>query len=459
MDPDLLKEHGPGDKGNARTLHEVIETDEVSMSGSHKPEEEIMGSSSNDPKGRLSRQHTYEIVVDGYNTLVSECPVSRLPEHCGDNVEGEILLVDSEEASCSDGSSEEYLEEEFADMEDSDDEDEEGSHNRFHQLPEPVPTIKVAPVKSALQLRFPNLNLPSSHAAYLLQPADKFQPHDKFLAALTDMGISSRAATKALFWTGNCCLQTAAEWCFSNPGREMELLSLEEEVAMWLQDLEIQEAEIEAYQAALLREMMVVEEEEKQMRMRMLQSRNMQMGNRFVEVVESGEKQEGEVIVIEDDQCGGSRSQQVFLSPGGDMDSSEEEEDYLDIPGVVLFINFKAYAWDGLEEEAVQNLVIELFHKAKDENEEYFYLWNENNLEYEIRLVEDEEALLEKREVASDELLVGEDQVMVEKWVGGQEEEEGSRSVRTFVAMALMARLGVVEELVADTHLCEVSRL
>ena len=122
-------------------------------------------------------------------------------------------------------------------------------------------------------------------------------------------------------------------------------------------------------------------------------------------------------------------------------------------------IAFQAYAWDGLEEEAVQNLVIELFHKAQDENEEYFYIWNENNLEYEIRLVEDEEALLEKREVASDELLVGEDQVMVEKWVGGEEEEEGSRSVRTLVAMALMARLGVVEELVANTHLFEVARL
>ena len=54
MDPDLLKEHGSGynDEVNARTL----ETDEVSMSGSHKPEEEIMGSSPNDPKGRLSRQ-------------------------------------------------------------------------------------------------------------------------------------------------------------------------------------------------------------------------------------------------------------------------------------------------------------------------------------------------------------------------------------------------------------------
>ena len=71
--------------------------------------------------------------------------------------------------------------------------------------------------------------------------------------------------------------------------------------------------------------------------------------------------------------------------------------------------------------------------------------------------MEDEEALLEKREVASDELLVGEDQVMVEKWVGGG--EEGSPSVRTFVAMALMARLGVIEELVANTHLCEVARL
>ena len=72
--------------------------------------------------------------------------------------------------------------------------------------------------------------------------------------------------------------------------------------------------------------------------------------------------------------------------------------------------------------------------------------------------MEDEEALLEKREVASDELLVGEDQVMVEKWVGGGE-EEGSPSVRTFVAMALMARLDVIEELAANTHLYEVSNL
>ena len=86
----------------------------------------------------------------------------------------------------------------------------------------------------------------------------------------------------------------------------------------------------------------MMEEEEKHMRM--LQVRNMQNENRFVEVVEEGEKQEGEVIVIEDERCGGTRSQQVLLlSPGGDMISSEEEN-YLDIPGVVLFINFKVYA-------------------------------------------------------------------------------------------------------------------
>ena len=48
-------------------------------------------------------------------------------------------------------------------------------------------------------------------------------------------------------------------------------------------------------------------------------------------------------IVMEDERCGATRSQQVFLSPGGDLDSSEEEEDYLDIPGVVLYINYKVY--------------------------------------------------------------------------------------------------------------------
>ena len=99
------------------------------MSGSHKTEEEIMGSSSSKPEGRLSRQHTYEIPVDGHNSLVSECVVSRLSEQC-DNGEAEILLVESEQASCSEGSSEEYLKE-SADMEDSVDEAEEGSRGVY----------------------------------------------------------------------------------------------------------------------------------------------------------------------------------------------------------------------------------------------------------------------------------------------------------------------------------------
>ena len=78
------------------------------------------------------------------------------------------------------------------------------------------------------------------------------------------MGVSSRAATKALFWTGNQCLQTAADWCFSNPGREMEQLSLDEEVVMWMQELEIQEEEAVLKAAEVVRELMKEEMERRQ---------------------------------------------------------------------------------------------------------------------------------------------------------------------------------------------------
>ena len=121
----------------------------------------------------------------------------------------------------------------------------------------PVPTVapadtvvppagaktQVVPDRSLLQMKFTHLRLPSSHPLHLLQPVNTFQPHSHLFVPLTEMGISSRAATKALFWTGNCSLQLAADWCFRNPGREMELLSLEEEVLMWMQDLEIKEEE------------------------------------------------------------------------------------------------------------------------------------------------------------------------------------------------------------------------
>ena len=127
----------------------------------------------------------------------------------------------------------------------------------YQNLPMPVPTTAdtaavapaaeltktVVPARSLLQMKFPHLRLPSSHPLHLLQPVNTFQPHSQLFEVLTEMGISSRAATKALFWTGNCRLQAAADWCFSNPGREMELLSLEEEVVMWMQDLAIKEEE------------------------------------------------------------------------------------------------------------------------------------------------------------------------------------------------------------------------
>ena len=129
----------------------------------------------------------------------------------------------------------------------------------FLHLPMPVPTtvapadtaapppagpkMAVASDSSLLQMKFPHLRLPSSHPPNLLQPVDTFQPQSQLVEPLTEMGISTRAATKALFWTGNHSLQAAADWCFSNPGREMELLSLEEEVVMWMQDLEIKDEE------------------------------------------------------------------------------------------------------------------------------------------------------------------------------------------------------------------------
>ena len=150
----------------------------------------------------------------------------------------------------------------------------------YQHLPMPVPTTAVIPVaaaatpagpvkavapeRSPLQKKFPHVRLPSSHPLYLLQPVNTFQPHVQLFEALTDMGVSSRAATKALFWTGNRCLQTAADWCFSNPGREMEQLSLEEEVDMWMQELEIQEEEAVLKWAEVVRELMKEEMERTQ---------------------------------------------------------------------------------------------------------------------------------------------------------------------------------------------------
>ena len=77
----------------------------------------------------LLQMYKYYKGKTSFLSLVSECVVSRLSEQC-DNGEAEILLVESEQASCSEGSSEEYLKE-SADMEDSVDEAEEGSRGVY----------------------------------------------------------------------------------------------------------------------------------------------------------------------------------------------------------------------------------------------------------------------------------------------------------------------------------------
>jgi len=415
----------------------------------------------------------------------------------------ETLVISSSEydSSCSFGSSEEDIEveEECEDMDDSDEDEDEGK--LLQHLPMPVPTTAVAPSavtpagpktavapnRSPLQMIFPHLRLPSAHPLHLLQPVDAFQPRSQLFEALTEMGISSRAATKALFWTGNCSLQAAAEWCFSNPGREMELLSLEEEVVMWMQDLKIKDEEqaeefeqymakmeMEARRKAQMERMM----EEAEIRRAIEMSRAMQIkvmaetsgkeelalvgssgkeeltlveisGKEELTLVGSNGKEEGEIILVQGEQHVVNTNPHGLWSQQCVMDISDDsEEEYLNRPRVVLFINSKArYVYN---EVASNDLVIELYKEAENvaHCEEMLMLWEEAGLSYEIRLVEDEDALLEKREVVTTGI-PEEDTIWVEKWVGGV----GNYSVRTFVAFALMGRVVELMDIVDDTHL------
>jgi len=405
--------------------------------------------------------------------------------------EEETLLITSSESdsSCCFGSSEEDIEveEECEDIDDSDEDEGE----MFQNLPMPVPTTTVAPAdtavtpagpktvvapdRSPLQMKFPYLRLPSSHALHLLQPVNTFQPHSQLFEALTEMGISSRAATKALFWTGNHSLQVAADWCFSNPGREMELLSLEEEVVMWMQDLEIKDGEeaekleellaeikMEARRSAQVKRM----EEEAEMRQAIEMSRAIQneaensgkdnltlvesSGKEEVTLVDISGKEEGEITLVQGEQHVVNTKPHILWSQQDVMDISDDsEEEYYNGPRVVLFINYKArYVYS---EVANNDLIIELYKEAENVEhcEEMLTRWEEAGLSYEIRLVEDEEALLEKREVVTTGT-PEEDTIWVEKWMGGV----GNYSVRTFVAFALMGRTIELMDMVDDddTH-------
>ena len=99
---------------------------------------------------------------------------------------------------------------------------------------------------------------------------------------------------------------------------------------------------------------------------------------------------------------------------------------------------------------ADNDLIIELYKEAENVAyfEEMLNQWEEAGFSYEIRLVADEEALLEKREVVTTSS-PEEDTIWVEKWVGGV----GNYNVRTFVAFALMGRAADLEYMVDDTCL------
>ena len=58
-------------------------------------------------------------------------------------------------------------------------------------------------------------------------------------------------------------------------------------------------------------------------------------------------------------------------------------------------------AWYGVSERANNDLLMRLYMEAENNEhaEELLMHWDEDSLSYEIRVVEDEEALLEKREV------------------------------------------------------------
>ena len=58
-----------------------------------------------------------------------------------------------------------------------------------------------------------------------------FRPNPALLAALLQLGVTELAATKALYWTGNCSLQLAGNWIFERDEKTLAT-PLEVEVGM-----------------------------------------------------------------------------------------------------------------------------------------------------------------------------------------------------------------------------------
>jgi len=98
------------------------------------------------------------------------------------------------------------------------------------------------PTPWPVSVRYPHLSLPPNAPPYLF--TDKiFTPCAALLAQLMDMGVTERAATKALYWTGNSCIERASNWVFERPEESLKT-PLESEIKMLRADLDMKEEEM-----------------------------------------------------------------------------------------------------------------------------------------------------------------------------------------------------------------------
>ena len=103
----------------------------------------------------------------------------------------------------------------------------------------PHPASQAAP---PVALRYPHVVLPSNTPPYLFSDTI-FTPNHKLLAQLMEMGITEVAATKALYWTGNSCIELASNWVFERSEESLKT-PLEVEIKMLTADLEMKEEAI-----------------------------------------------------------------------------------------------------------------------------------------------------------------------------------------------------------------------
>jgi len=103
-------------------------------------------------------------------------------------------------------------------------------------LPSPVPTTGPPALPS---LRYPHLSLPLNTPPYLF---DTFTPSHSLLNILMDMGFTEGTATKALYWTGNSCIEHASNWLLERTEESLKT-PLEVEVDMLKADLDMKEEE------------------------------------------------------------------------------------------------------------------------------------------------------------------------------------------------------------------------